>query len=50
MENRAKKWVVAVLFAVLFACVAAFSLGVVVFNNTRVRLRRARSTIMKRSA
>lgn len=37
MENRAKKWVVAVLFAVLFACVAAFSLGVVVFNNTRAR-------------
>lgn len=37
MENRAKKWVVAVLFAVLFACIAAFSLGVVVFNNTRAR-------------
>lgn len=37
MENRAKKWVVTVLFAVLFACVAAFSLGVVVFNNTRAR-------------
>lgn len=37
MENRAKKWVVAVLFAVLFACVAAFSLGVIVFNNTRAR-------------
>lgn len=37
MENRAKKWVVTVLFAVLFACVAAFSLGVIVFNNTRAR-------------
>ena len=35
MENRAKKWVVTVLFAVLFACVAAFSLGIIVFNNTR---------------
>ena len=37
METKTKKWVVAVLFAVLFACVALLSLGVTAFTNTRAR-------------
>lgn len=37
METKTKKWVVAVLFAVLFACVALLSLGVTAFTSTRAR-------------
>lgn len=37
METKTKKWVVAVLFAVLFACVALLSLSVTAFTSTRAR-------------